>query len=217
MKFIIKFIKLFIFIAIIFFAIIITFSFSNVSKISIIGTSMLPSIHEGDSLFRLKSHKFKRGDVVIFTNNKKEKKYIKRVVGVPFDILTFDSFGNLLSINGKNIPYLYISDINIASFGLVQNKHNKDVSFLIKPYLSKIDKTIFPIYFFDKENLKTYSPEVKDYVNSFLDYSFLVENEFTISIPEKHYFMLSDNRFVGVDSRHFGFVHKNEISSIALK
>lgn len=212
-----KFIKFFILIAIFFSTIIITYSFTSTPKVSIIGTSMLPSIHDNDSLFLLKNSNFKRGDIVTFNPPKNVKTYIKRIVGVPFDTLIFDSFGNLLSINGKEVPYLYISDMNIVSGSRVLSQYNQDIFFLMKPYLSKIDKNIFPIYFFDKKSLKKDSIEEKKYVNSFLNFPFLTENNYKVIVPENHYFMLSDNRVFGHDSRQFGFIHRNKILGIALK
>jgi signal peptidase I len=71
------------------------------SPVIVEGQSMLPNLHEGDRLFVNKIGMYvgeiERYDVVVF-KNKKNKHYIKRVIGMPGDKVEF--------IDGK----LYIND-----------------------------------------------------------------------------------------------------------
>ena len=49
------------------------------------------------------------------------------------------------------------------------------------------------------------------------NYPFLKNNNHKITIPKDYYFVLSDNRRVGLDSRKFGLIHKDNFSGIAFK
>ena len=93
-------------------------------KTSIIGSSMEPSLYNGQEIFlnRLvyKITSPKAGDVVVFLPNGNEKShyYVKRVVAVPGDELYVKS--GILYVNNE-VQDEYIND-KIAEAGLAENK-----------------------------------------------------------------------------------------------
>lgn len=189
-------------------------------KTSILGQSMEPSLEDKSTVFFKRYSKFKRGDIVIFSldkNNKEKKKYIKRVVGLPNDVLVFDIFGNLLSVNGNNIPYFKISDSNIFENKKLTSKKSKEHFFILYPYLSKIDQITFSVYLADTASFDLKDKEFQNFVELIFDYPFLKNHNYKITIPKDYYFALSDNRHVGEDSRKFGLVHKDNFYGIAFK
>ncbi|KAA6453035.1 signal peptidase I [Bacillus swezeyi] len=74
------------------------------------GTSMDPTLHDGERLFVYKTVKyigeFKRGDIVIIDGDEKNVHYVKRLIGLPGD--TVQMKDDTLYINGKKVsePYL---------------------------------------------------------------------------------------------------------------
>ena len=71
----------------------------------IYGSSMTPTLNEGDIVVATKVGSYGRGDLIAFSYN--NKLLTKRVVGLPGDWVDIDSDGNV-SINGKALdePYL---------------------------------------------------------------------------------------------------------------
>lgn len=69
------------------------------------GSSMDPTLHDGDRLFVSKSSfmigDVKRGDIVIIDGDEKDVHYVKRVIGLPGD--TVEVKGHKLKINGKQL------------------------------------------------------------------------------------------------------------------
>tara|TARA_Y100000588_G_scaffold14934_2_gene15992 strand:- start:47751 stop:47963 length:213 start_codon:yes stop_codon:yes gene_type:complete len=59
--------------------------------------------------------------------------------------------------------------------------------------------------------------EFQNYAKLIFNYPFLKNNNHKITIPKDYYFVLSDNRRVGLDSRKFGLIHKDNFSGIAFK
>jgi len=93
--------------------------------------SMKPTILEGDRILvnkmaydirvpfthvaLLKVSDPERGDIIVFDSEVSEKKLVKRVVGVPGDIISMDN--NTISINGKKLSYQ-----NVSSDGEMQDR-----------------------------------------------------------------------------------------------
>ncbi|MBO5030598.1 MAG: signal peptidase I [Lachnospiraceae bacterium] len=93
-------------------------------KTSVIGSSMEPSLYNGQEIFlnRLiyKVTSPKEGDVVVFLPNGNEKShyYVKRVVGVPGDRLYIKN--GILYVNDESVEE-YFND-KIAEPGLLENE-----------------------------------------------------------------------------------------------
>ncbi len=84
---------------------------SVVARVQVENISMLPTLHAGEFLLvnRLayKQGEYKRGDIVIFHNpNNPSEDYIKRLIGIPGDVV--DIQNGVVKVNGiaLNEPYL---------------------------------------------------------------------------------------------------------------
>ena len=69
------------------------------------GTSMEPTLHNGDIVLLMKTTRFERGDLCGFTWN--NKLLIKRVVGVPGDWIEIDTDGTVY-LNGDKLDEPYV-------------------------------------------------------------------------------------------------------------
>tara|TARA_B100001250_G_scaffold410206_1_gene436166 strand:+ start:99 stop:827 length:729 start_codon:yes stop_codon:yes gene_type:complete len=170
-------------------------------------SSMEPNLLVGDRLFVTKfsygysKHSFpfsppilngrimftdpKRGDVIVFkTPADNRTDYIKRLIGLPGDVIQFID-GNLyinsnqvLKTLKSNNDYLYCGNIKIN----------------VNTYEEKL-------------------PNGKKYIASYRkDITYLNSDKF--KVPEKHLFFLGDNRDCSKDSRYLsevGYVHKDNL------
>lgn len=75
--------------------------------LQIYGTSMTPTLNEGDIVFSVKGGKFKTGDVIAFYYN--NKILVKRVIANSGDWVDIDEDGNV-SVNGNKLDEPYITD-----------------------------------------------------------------------------------------------------------
>ena len=69
------------------------------------GTSMEPTLHNGDIVLLMKTNRFDRGDLCGFTWN--NKLLIKRVIGVPGDWIEIDTDGTVY-LNGDKLDEPYV-------------------------------------------------------------------------------------------------------------
>lgn len=73
------------------------------------GTSMDPTIHDKDMLVIDKSaiwmDRLDRFDIVVFHNDKKDD-YVKRIIGLPGDEITYEN--DVLYVNGNRVPEKYL-------------------------------------------------------------------------------------------------------------
>ncbi|MGM0213504.1 signal peptidase I [Enterococcus sp. AZ109] len=77
------------------------------TPIEVIGASMNPNLEDSERLFGLKVGEIKRQDIVSFrAPDAEDKNYIKRVIGLPGDVVTYEA--DQLYINGEKVaePYL---------------------------------------------------------------------------------------------------------------
>ena len=178
--------------------------------------SMIPSLKVGDFILvnkytwgiRLPVANIKikdvsqpqRGDVMVFRYPVDPSlDYIKRVIGLPGDKVTYTADKRLL-INDQAIPFKFERDYNY-----------------IKPGLNSVNAKLY------REQLGTHrhavlvqadDPPVRaEQVRPFqyranCDYN---DRGFVCTVPPGHYFMMGDNRDDSTDSRYWGFVPNENI------
>ncbi len=98
---------LIVFIVILVIAIIIFTFFISPTKIS--GTSMVPTLQNGQHIFYAKvGYSLNAGDIVLFISPLLgEKQLIKRIIGVEGDTIKFDLTENTWKLNGKKLEEKY--------------------------------------------------------------------------------------------------------------
>ncbi len=145
------------------------------------------------------NHDPQRGDVMVFRYPKDPTvDYIKRVVGVPGDQVTFKN--QHLSVNGVEMPLTqvpppgfydedarrYVPEFKESLSGV---DHDILLDTRAQPYYGSPDKIDFPF----RDNCR-YSAE-----------------GVSCQVPPGHYFMMGDNRDNSQDSRYWGFVPDENI------
>ena len=168
--------------------------------------SMIPTLHIGDLILVNKFHygirlpvanikltdgaPVQRGDVMVFRYPPKPSvDYIKRVVGVPGDEVSY--LNKKLSINGKTLPIQPLPDFFDDST-MRYFKHRSE-TLGAKPHQIILD-----------DERHSFIPGADQFVGRD-NCNYTVEGV-TCKVPEGHYFMMGDNRDNSLDSRYWGFV-----------
>jgi len=128
-----------------------------------------------------------RGDIVTFYSPLDEKLLIKRVIGLPGDIVALRN--NQLYINGESAQY---RELDPASVDYLDLKQKKDHDFFVE----QIDQVVHQVMLI---------PSQANRYNSFGP----------VEVPQDHYLMLGDNRDHSGDSRVIGFVSQHRITGRA--
>lgn len=117
-----------------------------------------------------------RGDIMVFFPPHKDIYYIKRVIGLPGDTVSYQD--KVLYVNGKKVPRELLAELPP-----------------INPKLQLVSETLGDVQY-----------ETHISLNLFRD-----GNDFTVTVPPGHYWMMGDNRDNSSDSRVWGTVPEERI------
>lgn len=172
----------------------------------------------------------KRGDVVVFKYPLNLKlNYIKRVIGIPGDLVHYDFINKCITIypnftNNKRyikaLPVVY-SKITPSIFSqtfCLDNNCNISSDFLNTLPNIKLSNKIRFMQRFESLNGEIHNilivPGQQDHQNIYYKQRQDTTNEWIV--PQGEYFMMGDNRDNSLDSRYWGFVPEKNIEGKAI-
>lgn len=129
-------------------------------------------------------HEPERGDVVTFPSPKDEQLLVKRIIGIPGDVVALQN--NTLTINGERATYA-----TLEGDALPANASKEPYPFLF------LKETIL-----GSERLIMLEPTT--FLSSTSSFG-------PVTVPDGQYLMLGDNRDNSKDSRYIGFVGRDRI------
>lgn len=165
--------------------------------------SMKPTIYEGDRIWVNKLTyglrvpftniriatlgQPKRGEIVVFPEPKSGKRYIKRVIGLPGDVVEIR--GNKVHLNNKQLDYREYTPEEQASFNNIPPSPSPmrlTENFLQMEETIDGNKHMVQLYYQDS----SFRP---------------------VTVPKGKIFVMGDNRDESQDSRYIGFVDTNTL------
>jgi signal peptidase I len=163
--------------------------------------SMQPTILEGDRVFvNRMAYDLKvpfttwhlaewsgpeRGDIVVFYSPRDGQRLVKRVVGLPGDIVSMTD--NRLSLNGETLTYGVLKESFVQAIPQPERGERSFASEELPDGRSPSHPVMASL---DRQALRSFGP---------------------IQVPAGRYFMLGDNRDNSLDSRFFGTVERQAI------
>lgn len=191
--------------------------------------SMVPTLLVGDHIFvkryayglRIPLTKIwlaefadpKRGDVVVFTEPLKEQDdYIKRVVGLPGDKITMKE--NVLFINGVEADY---QEIKVGARKIENSCELQLTADQAQPVPE--DFLPFPYYAGHAEYRKVVEKLPDSNQEHIIQEKIFSTRttDFEYVVPEKHFFVMGDNRDNSSDSRYIGPIPRENLKGKAVK
>lgn len=129
-------------------------------------------------------HEPERGDVVTFPSPEDEQLLVKRIIGIPGDVVTLEN--NTLTINGEQATYTTLDGESLPT---------------------NASEEPYPFHFLTETilgNERTIMLEPTTYAASINSFG-------PVAVPDGQYLMLGDNRDNSRDSRYIGFVARDRI------
>jgi signal peptidase I len=171
----------------------------------VLSNSMVPTLVENDVIV-FKQFNFianlERGNIVMFSVLSNTN-VVKRIVGLPGDIITYIDKTLTVTKNCPNQPLLYCP-INVAVNGDVTEMSNDPVHrIMYSTFIEEIDGTSY------KFQLTSFVPSREKH--------FFQQEDMPVGkwvVPNDMIFVLGDNRDLSLDSRIYGFVNFDDISSV---
>ena len=137
-----------------------------------------------------------RGDVMVFKYPKDmSQDYIKRVIGVPGDKITYEN--KRLTVNGQAISYTPMDDYL-----------DDDAPVYHKQFVENLSGVPHRILNMDSKRSIEASQVEAFPQHEACEYTY---EKFTCIVPQGNYFMMGDNRDNSADSRYWGFVPNKNI------
>ena len=163
----------------------------------------------------IKNNPPKRNDVIVFSySTNKNINYIKRIIGLPGDIIEYNPFTKKLCIIEKNKQIKSSKNYNNANQIIsISNPFKKNYKNLKKNNNKRTyNSIIFDCYEETIQNQKhniIISHGIKNYAFLYNKKLFGLKRRWII--PEKKYFVIGDNRDQSMDSRILGLVSEKNI------
>lgn len=127
-----------------------------------------------------------RGDIAVFKYPKDERiNYIKRIVGIPGDIVDYQN--KALTINGVPVKYQYVG-----------------------PALEPTSDMIYDEFLPSKDGIVEHEIQVLPYTTR-ADVGVGLVQQFPFQVPKGQYLAFGDNRDNSLDGRFWGFVSDDEL------
>ena len=134
-----------------------------------------------------------RGDVVIFRSPVDGQRLVKRVVGIPGDVVAM--VDNRLTLNGQPVAYEPAEDAGAYAMSLPEPERTGAV--FAAERLPEARQDAHPVMgSVGRRALRDFGP---------------------VTVPKDHYFMMGDNRDNSLDSRYFGSVQRDTILGRAVR
>ncbi|HEN9163815.1 TPA: signal peptidase I [Streptococcus agalactiae] len=150
------------------------------------GHSMDPTLADKEQLVVLKQTKINRFDIVVANEEEggQKKKIVKRVIGMPGDVIKYKN--DTLTINNKKTEEPYLKEYTkLFKKDKLQEKYSYN-----------------PLFQDLAQSSTAFTTDSTDSNGS---------SEFTTVVPKGHYYLVGDDRIVSKDSRAVGSFKKSTI------